>query len=520
MVLDPQPLMRFCHLLVVFFSSLTFAFSQPIIRVTPSGAGDHSGSSWANALPGTALAGSIATATTGTQFWIGAGVYKPTTTTDRTASFSIASGVSVYGGFWGTETTFDERTPYADLATLSGDIGVVGYSGDNSTHVVSVINSAQLITLDRLTIYGGHRAPYDYSSSGAGLYIESGRNALSIFINNCRFVDNNIEGSLVGGGAIGAITKNNSQSTIRIRGSYFATNSAESGGAFASVTQSGSAKINLDECLFSDNSATYGGAVYVDPGSDLLDSLTINNCQFLSNKATILGGAISTASNQCRIEYSLFRYNSAGGDGGAINASMSHSTYNNCLFANNIAARGGVIYSKSGDKETSLLFTNCNLVSNSAYISGGAFYNLMTDENIMYANMLRTNHTLLKNCIVWNNTAPDSPMFKKQTIHLSVGADISNYFYANYSDLQELTTLTMQGTGNMISDPSFINPASGNYRLLANSPAINTGDPNTLDLLPTDLAGQPRVQNGRVDMGAYESTCLPAPCVPISAVRK
>ena len=59
--------MRFCYLFLVYFFSLSITLSQPI-HVTPSGAGDFSGISWDNALAGTALAGSVATAYAGTQF--------------------------------------------------------------------------------------------------------------------------------------------------------------------------------------------------------------------------------------------------------------------------------------------------------------------------------------------------------------------------------------------------------------------------------------------------------------------
>ncbi len=48
-------------------------------------------------------------------------------------------------------------------------------------------------------------------------------------------------------------------------------------------------------------------------------------------------------------------------------------------------------------------------------------------------------------------------------------------------------------------------------RLLPDSPCIDTGDPDVLpDQNETDLDGNPRVVNDRVDMGAYESSrdCL------------
>ena len=44
------------------------------------------------------------------EIWVAAGTYKPTTGTDRTATFPLKNGVSVYGGFAGTETQLGQRS--------------------------------------------------------------------------------------------------------------------------------------------------------------------------------------------------------------------------------------------------------------------------------------------------------------------------------------------------------------------------------------------------------------------------
>ncbi|MCD4817789.1 MAG: T9SS type A sorting domain-containing protein [Candidatus Cloacimonetes bacterium] len=55
-------------------------------------------------------------------------------------------------------------------------------------------------------------------------------------------------------------------------------------------------------------------------------------------------------------------------------------------------------------------------------------------------------------------------------------------------------------------DPLFIEPETGNFHFLENSPCINAGKPDTtgLDLPEYDLAGNPRIYNNRIDMGCYE----------------
>ncbi|OHE71258.1 MAG: hypothetical protein A2007_03100 [Verrucomicrobia bacterium GWC2_42_7] len=79
------------------------------------------------------------------------------------------------------------------------------------------------------------------------------------------------------------------------------------------------------------------------------------------------------------------------------------------------------------------------------------------------------------------------------------------------------------GQGNIDGDPCFTErgilhdnntPASywddywvgGDYHLLPDSPCINAGDPNYIaEACDTDLGGNPRVRNNRIDMGAFEA---------------
>ncbi len=71
------------------------------------------------------------------------------------------------------------------------------------------------------------------------------------------------------------------------------------------------------------------------------------------------------------------------------------------------------------------------------------------------------------------------------------------------------------GTGNIVVDPLFADAEDGDFRLLAGSPCLDAGD-NAAVSGATDLAGNPRVQNGTVDMGAYEGAVTPALPVPES----
>ena len=95
--------------------SFLFAFllcgpaQADILRVTIAGASGtpSCGGSWATPCD---LQYALQTlAISGDEIWVAAGTYKPTTGTDRAATFQLKLGVGLYGGFAGTETDRSQR---------------------------------------------------------------------------------------------------------------------------------------------------------------------------------------------------------------------------------------------------------------------------------------------------------------------------------------------------------------------------------------------------------------------------
>ncbi len=74
------------------------------------------------------------------------------------------------------------------------------------------------------------------------------------------------------------------------------------------------------------------------------------------------------------------------------------------------------------------------------------------------------------------------------------------------------------GTGNIQADPQLSGFTSGYYPLLEGSPAIDAGDNSLIPSgITTDQRGADRIQNGVVDMGAYEGYLLISPTATITA---
>jgi hypothetical protein len=72
-------------------------------RAAPAGATSGAcGSAWGTACGLQHALNDIAVS--GDELWVAAGTYKPTTGSDRSATFQLKAGVALYGGFAGTET--------------------------------------------------------------------------------------------------------------------------------------------------------------------------------------------------------------------------------------------------------------------------------------------------------------------------------------------------------------------------------------------------------------------------------
>ena len=97
--------------------------------------------------------------------------------------------------------------------------------------------------------------------------------------------------------------------------------------------------------------------------------------------------------------------------------------------------------------------------------------------------------------------------------NIAVGLNGSGTFTDAGYNLSSDGSLTLANNGLANTDPR-LEPLTTNggftltMALGLNSPAINRGDTNTGSYLATDQRGQPRVQGGRADIGAYESAVI------------
>ena len=113
------------------------------------------------------------------------------------------------------------------------------------------------------------------------------------------------------------------------------------------------------------------------------------------------------------------------------------------------------------------------------------------------------------NCIFWNNTGlGDHASTNGLTRAISDITEnpITSLNVNNCLDSLNFIEGSITSTTNTVTtNPLFVNTANRDYTLQSTSPAINAGDNSKVTLgITTDLAGNARIFNTTVDMGAYE----------------
>jgi len=264
-----------------------------------------------------------------------------------------------------------------------------------------------------------------------------------------------------------------------------------------------------------------GGAILIDAGSPrIINCLLLNNSCYGDIVLYRGGGAIMVNGHAHPvIQGNIIRGNNGSGGGGiSFDNGASGVVENNIIDSNETyGIGGGIALSLYSDP----LIINNLIINNFAIGGNGGGICTENSNPMIINNTIACNTTwfeyspgrgggisiygkpypVIRNCIIWNNISEFNMM--NIDFHLDDWLDIS---YCNVeNDLGHIFDL--KPYTNIDSIPGFIDPDNGNFQLSGNSPCINMGTPDTTGLfLPsTDLAGNDRILEGRIDIGAYET---------------
>ncbi len=477
----------------------------PFVYVDANATGSNDGRSWANAYNHLqdAIAGLCPDV-----IWVAKGTYypdrnsaNPSGSGSRTATFQLKSGVAIYGGFAGGETSLNQRDPTANVTILSGDIGTPGNNSDNSCHVVTGSGTDPTAILDGFTITDGNAVPPSIYFMGGGMY----NNTANPTVANCIFTANS---ALLGGGMY------NEFASPTLTDCSFSTNSAGGGAGMLNI----GSNPTLTDCSFSTNSAAHGGGMY-NGGSNP----TLTNCTFSGNSALGPdkggGGMANLGGSSPMVTNCTFTGNSAEYAGGGIYNEFSNPTVSDCAFSENSANNyGGGMYRI--DSDYLLTLTNCTFNGNSAVLDGGGMYNTDSYDlelfNCTFSGNSAGNYgggffedgtdMFVVNCILWGNTANFGPQIALLNTDMLIAfSDVQGGEASIYKENSSI----MYGPFNIEAEPMFVD--ANDFHLLPDSPCIDAGDNGPVPGgVTTDLDGRPRFVDGDcndtviVDMGAYE----------------
>ncbi len=232
-----------------------------------------------------------------------------------------------------------------------------------------------------------------------------------------------------------------------------------------------------------------GGGMY----AKRINSLKMNNVVFNQNTANGNGGGLLAYNiyDEMHLDSVVFYGNTAvkegnwsAGEGGGLYFDWNNSNgpdyyIRNGLFAENTAQRnGGAIYMRKGQID----LVSCTVAWNSAGQDYPSF------------GMHNQGEIVACNTIVWGNNDDHDG---SETTYRSNRTDFE------YSDVEKQGGGTVNGPGNIKSDPLFAEPDSIDFTIQSGSPCIDTGTPYDGGDPWTDYSHEPDPNGGRINMGYW-----------------
>ena len=450
-----KPVRRICGtmaLIILLTLAARTATAQTIFHVTPDGT--KGSTAWTDAMT---LTEALDAARAGDQIWVQG--FETIDSPDKlytvpadVEAFTVPSGVSLYGGFRGDETSIDERVTTGKLSEMRYRSVLSGDRSQNDAADESLLIFPGNTTRED---NAAHVVVMDLTPTAAS----GNNNTLPTVIDGFSIAEGHADGNPADASGWG--------------GGIFVTGDNSGGGAFS-----------ITRCFLVNNYARRGGAVYVD-------------------RTVVVRPTTSTISYNTVFNNAAGERSSANNSGGGLYVAGAANVVNCEVFNNE---NGGIAIAPAAAVINSTVARNTG--SGIEKIDDG------TGDAYVY------------NTVIWGNSylySTLSPRFIHSAYHEvqlsgdeTVDADGNRY-------------VSDRNRGNDVAVPMFESPSlrtsydrEFNWRTMSyplwswdiqeGSAFIDGGDGDMYDdrFGTTDMAGQGRLSNGMIDIGAYEYQAIPA----------
>jgi len=258
--------------------------------------------------------------------------------------------------------------------------------------------------------------------------------------------------------------------------------------------------LTIEDCAISGNTSR---GIICERGD-----VIITDCMILSNE----GGGVSCYEASPEIRNCTISNNTSSDNGGGIYCRESSPVVSNCTITGNTAPLGGGIYSIDCPLTLRNSVVSYNITPYSQSQGGGIYcrYESLTMFNCTLTGNIAQGQgggvwadgcaLAIHNSILWGDSADNGP--EVWISYAPISVEYCNVEGSEAGIHAHGQSTFDWGCGNINLDPGFIDE---DYHIGRDSLARNAGDP---DYVPepgeTDIDGDSRIQEGRIDMGADE----------------
>lgn len=449
-----------------------YSLARQVVYVdAANGSDDNNGLTWQNAKR-TVQAGLDAVDRNG-RVWVAKGTYS--------GCITLKANTGLYGGFSGNETALSERDAFPRSAVDPNE--TILDAGGVGSVVTSPVGARPNTRIDGFTVRNGAGTDSDLSlqEGGGGIYCYKSAPTVA---------NNKITGNTAENGG-GIYYTPDSPIVIQpkpiMHNNIVAGNTAVRGGGIMCYNY---ASPDIGYNTICGNTASYGGGIYCVSAS----TPDIHHNKIDSNNAQQDGGAAYFIYCDPLLRRNTISGNRANTGGGAVYCFASAATIEGNNIFRNYSPKGGALHTY-GSKEPSLIgnFIHANAVD-AIY---GPTEKLINNTIVGNAGtaVFPASGTIANNIIAFNTWGIYT--YSGATVMLKNNC-VYNPGGSNYVNLAP-------GATDIQVDPGLADLAYGDIHLKPDSPCRNAGDNGVTQADWLDIDGQPRVENGIVDIGADES---------------